>query len=105
MMNEKDDHKRKSIEKCTQKKWLAKSERSNIQRYKLSWKREIFGPIVHTPKGVKQVGQKWVVVPKKNQYETDCEETLSWGRCNYFQDLYQFGNKRRTWIIWPTEKW
>jgi hypothetical protein len=29
-------------------------------------KREVFGPVVHTPDGVKPIGYKWVFVRKRN---------------------------------------
>ena len=30
-------------------------------------KREVFGPVVQTPKGIKSAGYKWVFVPKRNE--------------------------------------
>ena len=30
-------------------------------------KRDVFGPVVQTPKGVKPVGYKWVFVRKRNE--------------------------------------
>ena len=30
-------------------------------------KREVFGPIVQTPKGIKPIGYKWVFIRKRNE--------------------------------------
>ena len=54
-MNEKESHERKSIEKQTQRNdWPNKKEVRG--KYRNSCETELFGPIVHTLKGVKQVG-------------------------------------------------
>ena len=57
MMNEKGDHKIKSIEKCTRRDDLP-NQKEEIDKDKNSCEREVFGPIVHTLEGVKQVRLK-----------------------------------------------
>ena len=55
MINGKEDQKRKFIEKCTQRDdWP--NQKEAIDKDSNSYEREIFGPIVHTLEGVKQVG-------------------------------------------------
>lgn len=47
------------------------------------WNREVFGPVVHTLKGVKQVRCKWTVAHKEGSiWNWLWRDIISYGRCN-----------------------
>jgi len=62
-----EDQEPKSVDECKQRndwpKWkdAIKAELDSLN------KREVFGPVVHTPEGVRPVGYKWVFVRKRNE--------------------------------------
>ena len=57
----------RSIDECRQKNdWQKWKEAIQVELTSLS-KREVFGPIVLTPEGIKLVGHKWVFVRKRNE--------------------------------------
>ena len=61
-----EDHEPTSTEECTQRSdWQKWNEAIDAELKSLA-KREVFGPVVRIPKGVKPVGHKWVFVQKKN---------------------------------------
>ncbi|CAH9090012.1 unnamed protein product [Cuscuta epithymum] len=67
IMNEHDDNEPKSIDECRRRNdWPKWNEAIQVELKSLE-KRNVFGPIVHTPKGVKPVGFKWVFVRKRNE--------------------------------------
>ena len=62
---ENEDPEPKSVEECRHRKdWLQWKEAIEAELNSLS-KRQVFGPVVRTPDGVKPVGYKWVFVRKK----------------------------------------
>lgn len=67
VMNEKEDHEPKSMEQCRQREDWPKWKDAIESELKSLAKREVFGPVVHKPKGVKPVGYKWVFVRKRNE--------------------------------------
>lgn len=66
-INDDEDQEPKSVKECAQRndwpKWkdAMKAELNSLE------KREVFGPVVRTPEGVKPVGYKWVFVRKRNE--------------------------------------
>lgn len=67
IMNDKEDQEPKSIGECKRRDdWIKWKEAMNSELKSLV-KREVFGPVVHTPEGVKPVGHKWVFVRKRNE--------------------------------------
>ena len=67
IIEENENHEPKSIDECRRRndwpKWkdAIQTELSSLE------KRHVFGPIIHTPEGVKPVGYKWVFVRKRNE--------------------------------------
>jgi len=67
IMQQGEDVEPKSVNECRQRndwpKWkdAIQAELTSLE------KREVFGPIVRTPEGVKPVGYKWVFVRKRNE--------------------------------------
>ena len=56
-----------NVEECQNRNdWLKWKEVMQTELNSLM-KRDIFGPVVKTPKGVKPVGYKWVFVRKRNE--------------------------------------
>ena len=62
-----DDVEPKTIEECRRRKDWPKWKEAIEAELKSLEKREVFGKITHTPKGVKPVGYKWVFVRKRNE--------------------------------------
>ena len=62
-----EDHEPKSIEECTRRSDWPKWKEAIDAELKSLAKRAVFGPVAHTPKGVKPVGYKWVFVRKRNE--------------------------------------
>ena len=66
-INDDEDQEPKSVKECAHRndwpKWkdAMKAELDSLE------KREVFGPVVRTPEGVKPVGYKWVFVRKRNE--------------------------------------
>ena len=67
VMDENEDQEPNSIEECTQSDNWPKWKEAIEAELKSLAKREVFGPVVRTPKGVKPVGHKWVSVRKRNE--------------------------------------
>lgn len=67
VMKNEEDHEPKSIEKCRQRDDWPKWKEAIDSELKSLAKREVFGPVVRTPEGVKPVGYKWVFVRKRNE--------------------------------------
>ena len=62
-----DDTEPKSVDECRHRQdWPTWREAIQAELKSLE-KREVFGPVAHTPKGVKPVGYKWVFVRKRNE--------------------------------------
>ena len=62
-----EDLKPQNVEECRQKNdWPKLKETIQIELNSLM-KREVFGSVVQTPKGIKPVGNKWVFVLKSNE--------------------------------------
>ena len=67
IIHENEDFEPKSIGVCCNRKdWHRWKEVIQAELNSLS-KRKVFGLIVHTPKGVKPVGFKWIFVRKRNE--------------------------------------
>ena len=67
IIHENENSEPKSINECCDRKdWPKWKEAIQVKLNSLS-KREVFGPVVHTPKGVKPVGFKWEFVCKRNE--------------------------------------
>ena len=65
IISENEDLEPKSVEECRHRRdWLQWKEAIEEELNSLS-KRQVFGPVVRTPEGVKPVGYKWVFVRKK----------------------------------------
>ena len=83
MMNEKEDHETKSIEKCTQRNDWPNQKDAIDKDINFLWNREVFGPVVHTLKGVKQVRCKWTVAHKEGSiWNWLWRDIISYDRCN-----------------------
>ena len=66
-INTDNDPEPRSIDECRQRNdWPKWKEAIQVELNSLS-KREVFGPIVPTPEGIKPVGHKWVFVRKRNE--------------------------------------
>ena len=64
--DESDDLEPRSVEECRQRNdWPKWKDAIQVELNSLS-KREVFGPVVQIPKGVKPVGYRWVFVRKRN---------------------------------------
>ena len=67
IMQQDEDFEPKSVHECRQRndwpKWkdAIQAELASLE------KREVFGPIIRTPEGIKPVGYKWVFCTKKNE--------------------------------------
>jgi hypothetical protein len=62
-----DDIEPKTVEECRRRNdWPMWKEAIQAELNSLA-KREVFGPVVHTPEGVSPVGYKWVFVRKRNE--------------------------------------
>ena len=67
IMQQDEDIEPKSVHECRQRndwpKWkdAIQAELASLE------KREVFGPIIRTPEGIKPVGYKWVFVRKRNE--------------------------------------
>ncbi|XP_076952863.1 uncharacterized protein LOC143626771 [Bidens hawaiensis] len=70
IMENNEDHEPVSVDECKQRHdWTKWKDAIEAELNSLT-KREVFGPIVQTPEGVKPVGYKWVFVRKRNdKYE------------------------------------
>ena len=67
IIHENEDYEPKSVDECRNRKdWPKWKEVIQAELNSLT-KREVFGPVVYTPKGVKLVGFKWVFVSKRNE--------------------------------------
>ena len=70
-MNENDDPGPRSLIECQNRpnwpNWKDAMDTELKSLLKSLIKRNVFGPIVTTPKGVKPVGYKWVFVRKRNE--------------------------------------
>ncbi|KAL4025796.1 hypothetical protein IC575_014202 [Cucumis melo] len=67
IIHENEDYGPKSVDECRNRKdWPKWKEAIQAELNSLT-KREVFGPVVYTPKGVKPVGFKWVFVRKRNE--------------------------------------
>jgi len=67
VVSEDDDIEPKSVDECRQRKDWSQWKEAIQAELKSLEKREVFGPVVHTPKGIKPVGYKWVFVRKRNE--------------------------------------
>jgi hypothetical protein len=62
-----DDIKPQTVKECRRRNdWLMWKEAIQAKLNLLA-KREVFGPVIQTPKGVLPVGYKWVFVRKRNE--------------------------------------
>ncbi|KAK1431618.1 hypothetical protein QVD17_08102 [Tagetes erecta] len=67
VMENNEDQEPKSIGECKQRNdWPNWKDAIEAELDSLN-KREVFGPVAHTPEGVKPVGYKWVFVRKRNE--------------------------------------
>ncbi|KAK2436707.1 putative mitochondrial protein [Trifolium repens] len=67
VINDSEDLEPKSIKDCRQSEnWPKWKDAIEAELSSLS-KRNVFGPVVRTPEGVKPVGYKWVFVRKRNE--------------------------------------
>ena len=67
IMKDIDDQEPQSVEECRRRyDWPKWQEAVQSELNSLA-KREVFGPVVQTPNGVKPVGHKWVFVRKRNE--------------------------------------
>ncbi|KAJ0881424.1 putative RNA-directed DNA polymerase [Helianthus annuus] len=67
VMENNEDQEPKSVEECKQRNdWPNWKEAIEAELNSLN-KREVFGPVGHTPEGVKPVGYRWVFVRKRNE--------------------------------------
>ena len=64
---ENEDSKPKCVDECCNRKDWPKWKEVIQAELNSLLKRKVFGPVVHTPKGVKPVGFKWVFVHKRNE--------------------------------------
>ena len=67
IIHENEDSELKSVEECHNRKDWPKWKKAIQAELNSLSKREVFGPVVHTPKGVKPVGFKWIFVRKRNE--------------------------------------
>ena len=67
IMQDNEDLEPLSFKECRRKKdWPKWQEEIQWELNSLA-KREVFGPVVQTPDGIKPVGYKWVFVRKRNE--------------------------------------
>ncbi|XP_058768131.1 uncharacterized protein LOC131641850 [Vicia villosa] len=66
-INEKEDHEPASIKICRQSEDWPKWKDAIEAELNSLYKRQVFGPVVRTPEGVKPVGYIWVFVRKQNE--------------------------------------
>ncbi|KAL0540982.1 hypothetical protein IC582_021009 [Cucumis melo] len=67
IIHENEDYEPKSVDECRNRKdWPKWKEVIQAELNSLT-KREVFGPVVYTPKGIKPVGLKWVFMRKRNE--------------------------------------
>ena len=66
-MEESKDLEPKSVEECRRRNDWPKLKDAIQTELNCLAKREVFGPVVQTPEGVKPVGYKWVFVRKRNE--------------------------------------
>ncbi|KAJ9535920.1 hypothetical protein OSB04_un000919 [Centaurea solstitialis] len=67
VMENEEDQEPKSVDECMHRKdWPKWKDAMQTELNSLT-KREVFGPVVRTPEGVKPVGYKWVFVRKRNE--------------------------------------
>ncbi|KAK2389045.1 putative mitochondrial protein [Trifolium repens] len=62
-----EDHEPRSIKDCRQSENWPKWKGAIEAELNSLHKRQVFGPVVRTPEGVKPVGYKWVFVRKRNE--------------------------------------
>ncbi|KAJ9551943.1 hypothetical protein OSB04_015988 [Centaurea solstitialis] len=62
-----EDQEPKSVDECMHRKDWPKWKDAMQTKLNSLTKREVFGPVVRTPEGVKPVGYKWVFVRKRNE--------------------------------------
>ncbi|XP_049390283.1 uncharacterized protein LOC125854750 [Solanum stenotomum] len=67
IMQQGEDVEPKSVNKCKQRNDWPKWKDAIQAKLASLEKREVFGPIVRTPEGVKPVGYKWAFVRKRNE--------------------------------------
>jgi len=62
-----EDHEPRSIYECKRRNDWPKWKEAIEAELKSLEKRQVFGPIVQTPAGIKPVGYRWVFVRKRNE--------------------------------------
>jgi hypothetical protein len=67
IINDNEDHEPRSIKDCRQSENWPKWKDAIEAELNSLHKRQVFGPVVRTPEGVKPVGYKWVFVRKRNE--------------------------------------
>ena len=67
IMQDNEDHEPQSIIECQQRNDWPKWQEAIQSQLNSLVKREVFGPIVQTPNGIKYVGYKWIFMPKRNE--------------------------------------
>ncbi|KAK2434187.1 putative mitochondrial protein [Trifolium repens] len=67
IINDNEDHEPRSIKDCRQSENWPKWKDAIEAKLNSLHKRQVFGPVVRTPEGVKPVGYKWVFVRKRNE--------------------------------------
>ena len=67
IINNDEDQEPQNIDECRRRNdWLKWKEAIQIELKSLA-KREVFGPVVQTPKDIKPIGYRWVFVRKRNE--------------------------------------
>ncbi|KAF3653269.1 hypothetical protein FXO37_17067 [Capsicum annuum] len=67
IMQDNEDLEPLSVEECRRRKYWTKWQETIQFELNLFAKREVFGPVVQTPNGVKLVVYKWVFIRKRNE--------------------------------------
>ena len=62
-----EDPEPQNAEECQNRNDWPKWKEAMLVELNSLMKREVFGPVVQTPKGIKFVGYKWVFVRKRNE--------------------------------------
>ncbi|KAI3692362.1 hypothetical protein L6452_32176 [Arctium lappa] len=62
-----EDQEPKSVNECMHRKDWPKWKDAMQAELNSVMKREVFGPVVRTPEGIKPVGHKWVFIRKRNE--------------------------------------
>ena len=62
-----EDPEPQNVEECRNRNYWPKWKEVMQAELNSLIKREVFGPVVQTPKGIKPVGYKWVFVRKRNK--------------------------------------